>query len=200
MRLTVVQRVTGVNSRTLRSLWHEINHNNPSSGRLKDTVSNSIRSYEEATKLAAFVSLYKTIYHNKKKFTYSANNIQFDTTILIEAWEDFRKLNDEININLAYYAIRDMSAGIVQQKECQACNAIYIYDYSRKITSNCPFCKITKKKELSGSSSTKSGHRMRRKNGYQTRKMRAQSKNTAVCCHYHRSNGNERDYEGNRDQ
>ncbi len=174
MRLTVIQRVTGVNSRTLRSLWHEINQNNPSSGRLKDTVSNSIRSYEEATELAAFISIYKTVYHNKNKCTSSANSIQFDTQTLLETWDEFKKLNNEININLAYYAIRDISAGIVQFTECRACNANYIYDHSRRITDNCPFCKKTSmQKDLSGSSSTQSGHHMRRKNGYQTRKIRA---------------------------
>lgn len=147
MRLTVVQRVTGVNSRTLRSLWHEINQNNPSSGRLKDTVSNSIRSYEEATKLAAFISIYKTVYHNKNKCTFSSNSIQFDTQTLLETWDEFKKLNNEININLAYYAIRDISAGIVQFTECRVCNANFIYDHSRRITEICPFCKITAQKK-----------------------------------------------------
>lgn len=138
MRLSVITHMTGVGVRTLRSWWKEIHGTRPSNGKLPDSVLAFIESRGDAATLAAFACFYRAVYGAAVKGDH-----------LLDACERFRWICGPIDINAAYYAVRDVRAGIVRLVRCPECDAKYLYDeHRRRHGDRCPFCGTRPKGEL----------------------------------------------------
>lgn len=131
LRLTIVGALTGVSDRTLRKLWREIHGKSSSNGKLPESVLSFITSRQAAADIAAFMGVYlhqcgpvKTIDPNK----------------LMHALELCSRMSMNININIAYYGLRDLRAGFISFPKCSGCGARFIFDTEKKHTNRCPFC------------------------------------------------------------
>lgn len=144
LRLPIVGRLTGVGTRILRKLWKEIHGTSPKNGRLPDTVLSFIEDYDSAAKLAAFVAIHKTIYGVSVPASVDdkLNHLSLTPQSLLSAWREFQIISTaNLDINAAYYAVRDVSIQIVMFIKCRTCDARFIYDPRKKYTECCPFCK-----------------------------------------------------------
>jgi len=131
MRLSIITYLTDVGVLTLRAWWKDIYGTRPPSGKLPDTFLGFIESRGEAAKMAAFVCFYQSLY--------GLAAVKGDC--LLNAYEHFRKLCGPININAAYYAVRDVRAGIMHLAHCSQCGARYLYDEDhRRYADRCAFC------------------------------------------------------------
>lgn len=138
MRLSVIGHMTGVGVRTLRAWWKEIHGTRPSNGKLPDSVLAFIESREDAAKLAAFACFYRALHGQ-----------EFSGDSLLDACEQFRRVCGSIDINAAYYAVRDVRARIMRLVRCRECGARYLYDENhRRHGDRCPFCGTRPKGEL----------------------------------------------------
>jgi tRNA G26 N,N-dimethylase Trm1 len=59
---------------------------------------------------------------------------------LLAVWREFQRLCAPIDINAAYFAVRDIRARIVVLAHCKVCGAAFIYDAGSRYTDRCPFC------------------------------------------------------------
>jgi predicted Zn-ribbon and HTH transcriptional regulator len=65
--------------------------------------------------------------------------------MFIQAWESrklFTKNGMAIDVNAAWYAIRDVKAELVSWGRCKQCKATYIFDTELRETSKCPYCGV----------------------------------------------------------
>lgn len=144
LRLPIVRILTGVGIKILRTLWKDIYGSSPKNGRLPDTILSFIDSYDSAAKLAAFVAIHKTVYGVSVPASVDdkLNYLPMTPQSLLNAWRDFQLISTtDLDINAAYYAVRDVSMQIVMLTKCRSCDARFIYDSGKKHTECCPFCK-----------------------------------------------------------
>lgn len=130
MRPSIVRGLTGVSSLTLRKWWKDIHKAKPSNGKLPETVLSYIKDYDSAAVISAYAAFHTRL--RGKELTPDG---------LLATWREYSQICVPIDINAAYYAIRDIRAKIVVIAKCSVCNAAYIYDVSSKHTCRCPFCK-----------------------------------------------------------
>jgi hypothetical protein len=129
LRLSLTRGLTDVGTRTLRQWWKEIHGARPSNGKLPETVLSFIRDANSAALLSAYSALHLRLY-----------DLDLAPESLLSAWREFQRLCAPIDINAAYFAIRDIRARIVMLPYCTVCGAAFIYDAGSKHTDRCPFC------------------------------------------------------------
>ena len=131
LRLTIVSALTGVSQRTLRKLWREIHGKSSPNGKLPESVLSFITNKQVAADVAAFMGVYlqqcgpvKAIDPNKLMYTLDL----------------CQRMSMDINVNVAYYGLRDLRAGFISFPKCSGCGAKFVYDSESKHTNRCPFC------------------------------------------------------------
>lgn len=129
LRLSIIRGLTRIGTRTLRMWWREVHGVSPANGKLPETVLSYIRDRGTAARLAAFVALHRKLFPN-----------ELTTNSLMTAWRDFESICGSLDINAAYFAVRDVHVRIVMLVPCRECNALFIYDAGSKHTDHCPFC------------------------------------------------------------
>lgn len=130
LRLSIVRGLTGIGTRTLRQWWKDIYGASPSNGKLPETVLSFIKDADMAANISAY-----TAFHLRLQ------GMEISPASLLETWREFRQICAPIDINAAYFAIRDVKARIVVLAHCNTCSAAFIYDAGSKHTDRCPFCK-----------------------------------------------------------
>jgi len=129
LRLSIVRGLTDVGTRTLRQWWKDIHGVKPSNGKLPESVLSFIRDKDSAARLAAYAALHKRLHGAVLR----AEN-------LLSTWREYQHYCGPMDINAAYFAVRDVKAGIVILAHCRVCNAAFIYDSGSRHTDHCPFC------------------------------------------------------------
>ena len=132
MRLSLVQSLTGIAIRPLRTMWKEIHMEGPSNGKLPVSVLSFIENQTMAAAVSTFGSLY--FFRNKPV----AGNLTAEG--LLNTWKTYQGLCGPIVINAGYYALRDIRTGFVSFPKCSNCDAHFIYEPGSTLTSRCPFC------------------------------------------------------------
>jgi len=142
LRIPLVSSLSGIgNKRLLRGFWHEIHGNRPAPGKLPESVVSYINDFYSAIQMASFVGLYQRIHEQSEKPDNRAD-VMVDVCALLEACREFETLWEfPVDINAGYYAVRDVTFGIVLLTECKVCNANFLYDPSKRYTEKCPYCK-----------------------------------------------------------
>jgi Flagellar transcriptional activator (FlhC). len=128
LRLSIVRGMTNVGTRALRQWWKDIHGTKPSNGKLPESVLSFIKDKDAAARIAACAAL-----HNRLHPKLTAES-------LLVSWKESQRLCGPIDINAAYFAVRDVKAGIVVLARCRVCGASFIYDAGSKHTDHCPFC------------------------------------------------------------
>lgn len=130
MRPSIVRGLTNVSALTLRQWWKDIHKVRPSNGKLPETVLSFIRGFDTAAAVSAYAAFHLRL-----------RGRELSPASLLDTWREFRRLCAPIDINAAYFAIRDIRARIVVLARCNTCSAAFIYDAGSKYTDRCPFCK-----------------------------------------------------------
>lgn len=129
LRVPIVQSLTGVNIRRLREMWADTNERRASRGKLPEACLGFIQNRSDLSLLSAFAVFYERLYPS----------FQVDADRLLEALDEFAVIA-EININAAYYVLRDLGCGIVSLAHCDNCKGHHIYDPRHRVACKCPFC------------------------------------------------------------
>jgi len=129
LRLSIVRGMTGIGTRTLRQWWKDIHGVRPSNGKLPESVLSFIKDKDSAARLSAFAAFHRRLYGS-----------ELTPESLLTTWREYQRLWGAIDINAAYFAVRDVRAWIVSLSRCRACRAIFIYDVGSRHTDRCPFC------------------------------------------------------------
>jgi predicted Zn-ribbon and HTH transcriptional regulator len=138
MRLPLVHAMTGVAWRSLRKIWQDTyGETAPLPGRLPGNTLSYIKYGQTSLLLSTLVAVYLTV--EKRANPQTASQAE----MFIQTWESrklFAKSGMAIDINAAWYAIRDVKAGLVSWGRCKQCKATYIFDTGFRETSKCPYC------------------------------------------------------------
>lgn len=129
LRLSIVRGLTDIGTRTLRQWWKEIHGVRPANGKLPETVLSFIHGMDSATLLSAYSALHLRL-----------RGPDLSPESLLAVWREFQRLCTPIDINAAYFSVRDIRARIVVLAHCNVCGAAFIYDAGSKYTDRCPFC------------------------------------------------------------
>jgi len=137
LRLPIINYLTQIHQKPLRRQWHAIHHESPPNGRLPESVRPFITDSLSAAGLASFVAMFNRLDGgNAKKVT---------AAMLFRAWGmHFRMAHRELDINAAYFAIRDVRANIVEWRRCGRCQTHYIFDVTEFHARSCPFCALAR--------------------------------------------------------
>lgn len=137
MRITLVHAMTNVSIRALRDIWQDwYGSDTPAPGRLRNNALSYIKQGESVAQLSMIVAIYFAIEKTQQPTLPEA---------FTQAWESVRAISShdyecDLDINAAWYAIRDVKAGLIAWVECQNCKGQHLYDTEMRKTSNCPYC------------------------------------------------------------
>ncbi len=145
MRIALVRAITGVSKEVLRDLWSSVHgKDTPQLGRLPfDTIA-FVRAGQSLVALSTAVSMY--LWAEKEHKT--------PVEAFVIAWEASKLLVDDageidLDINAAWYAIRDIKAGLVFWHQCKNCKAGFIFGTQiSKKNNNCPYCGMSDTKMI----------------------------------------------------
>lgn len=129
LRLSIVRGMTNIGTRTMRQWWKEVHGTKPSNGKLPESVMSFIKDKDSAARLSAFAALHKRLHGS-----------ELTPESLLTTWREYQRLCGPVDINAAYFAVRDVRAWIVSLARCRVCNASFIYDTGSRHTERCPFC------------------------------------------------------------
>lgn len=129
LRLSIVRSLTNIGTRALRQWWKDIHGVKPANGKLPETVLSFIKDKDSAAVLSAFGAFHKRLHGT----ALTAEN-------LLTVWQEFQRICGPLDINAAYFTVRDIRARIVMLSHCDVCHADFIYDAGSKHTDHCPFC------------------------------------------------------------
>lgn len=129
LRLSIVRSLTKIGTRSLRQWWKDIHGVRPSNGKLPETVLSFIKDKDSAAMVSAFGAFHNRLHGT----TLTPEN-------LLASWREFQRICGPLDINAAYFTVRDIRARIVMLSHCDVCHADFIYDAGSKHTSQCPFC------------------------------------------------------------
>ena len=132
MRLALAYALTGVSKPTLREFWDMAHgHDAPPLGRLPCNTIAFIKSGQSPAMLSAVVSVYFRAEKERKT----------PVEAFVIAWEASKLISGEgLDINAAWYAIRDVKAGLVLWNQCKSCKAGFIFGAQSNSQNKCPYC------------------------------------------------------------
>lgn len=135
MRIALVHSITGISRYNLRDLRNAIHGDEaPLPGRMPSDTITYIKSGQSPLALATVVSVYLWAEKERKS----------PVDAFISAWEVaklFSKAPAAIDINAAWYAVRDVKSGLISWVYCKNCKAGYLLDTKQtKKTDCCPYC------------------------------------------------------------
>lgn len=135
LRIPLVRSLTGMSWRSLRDLW-EVWHGSDihPPGRMPSNAFAYIKAGQSQVALATLVTVYLSL----------EKEHQTPTDAFVAAWAStrlFQGQETQLDINAAWYAVRDTKAGLMSFCKCKDCKAGYFFDAkeTRKKT-KCVFC------------------------------------------------------------
>jgi hypothetical protein len=135
LRLPLVNHLTGIHIKPLRRQWNLIHPSSPPNGRLRESVRGFIADSLSAAQLASFVAVYS-------RLAPGAEN-QVDPGVLLRTLTLHQSLaRRDLDINAAYFAVRDVRAKIVEWRRCGRCQTNFIYSPAAFHMRSCPFCAL----------------------------------------------------------
>ena len=136
LRVPIVNYLTQIHHKPLRARWHAIHHESPPNGKLPESVRSFISNPQSLAELSTFVAMYDRLD--------GEGGAKVTAAMLLRAWHMHRRVaHRELEINAAYYAIRDVRAKIVEWRRCGHCQASFIYDVNAAMARACPFCALS---------------------------------------------------------
>ena len=137
LRVPIIHYLTNIHSKPLRLRWRKIHNESPPNGKLPDSVRSFIDGAMSVANLSSFVALYNRLDDGDEKPVTAA--------MLLRSWEMHCRVgNKNLDINAAWYAIRDVRGRIVGWQRCSRCQTEFIYEPNEFHARSCPFCTLAK--------------------------------------------------------
>lgn len=143
MRIALVHSITGISRNHLLELRKSMHGGDaPMQGRMPTNTIAYIKNGQSTVALATVVAVYVGA-EKKHKSPVEA---------FMDAWAVAKLFADgatPLDINAAWYAVRDVKAGLISWAYCKNCKAGYLLDtLQTKKTDNCPYCGAQKQKQI----------------------------------------------------
>ena len=139
LRLSIIGSMINIDVKKLRKLWKEINGVSPSHGKLPESVFTFLKKNQKAS---AQISAFLNVYFGK--FKDSDRQMEIDVYRFINSHRICSDLGLDIDINFAYYGIRDVIHGNASFPVCSVCRTRFLFDaYAGGQAKRCPFCKTS---------------------------------------------------------
>lgn len=133
LRLPIVEHLTQIHHKPLRLRWRTMHGESPPNGKLPESVRSFITGPMSVAKLSSFSAMYLRLDRE--------GNEKITAAMLLRAWDmHCRIARHTLDINAAWYAIRDVRSGIVDWRRCGRCQTEFIYDIHASHARNCPYC------------------------------------------------------------
>jgi hypothetical protein len=137
LRVPIVHYLADIHPKPLRLRWRQLHGESPPNGKLPDSVRPFITNAMALARLSSFVALYNRLDDGDGRTVTAA--------MLLSVWEVHCRLDKEgLDINAAWYAIRDVRSRIVGWQRCARCQAMYIYEPNVSHARSCPFCRLAR--------------------------------------------------------
>jgi hypothetical protein len=137
LRITIVHRLTKIPLRPLRLRWRQLHNESATGGKLPDSVRAFIDNAMMLANLSSFVAIYNYVDGNDGKAITPA--------MLLRVWElHCRFGNCNLDINAAWFAIRDVRSKIVGWQKCSCCQTSFIVEPNTPHARSCPYCFLAK--------------------------------------------------------
>ncbi len=138
LRVPIVHYLTNIHSKPLRLRWRQLHNEKPPNGKLPESVRSYICDAMMLANLSSFVAIYNRVDDSESKSITAA--------MLLRVWKMHCRIgNDNLDINAAWYAIRDVRSKIVGWQRCNRCQTMFIYEPNESHARSCPFCALSKK-------------------------------------------------------
>lgn len=143
MRIALAHSITGVSWRMLREVWEACHgEDNTPPGRMPGDTIAYINSGQSPLALATVVSVYLSAEKEHRS----------PVDAFMSAWEVAKLFSEgpaAIDINAAWYAVRDVKSGLISWGHCKNCKAGYLLDTKQtKKIDCCPYCGTQDQKVL----------------------------------------------------
>lgn len=139
LRVPIVHYLTNIHFKPLRLRWRQLHNESPPNGKLPDSVKPFIIDVMTLANLSSFVAIYLRVDDGGGKSITAA--------MLLRVWKMHCRIgNGDLDINAAWYAIRDVRSKIVGWHRCTRCQTMFIYEPNVSHARSCPFCALAKPK------------------------------------------------------
>lgn len=137
LRVPIVHYLTNIHSKPLRLRWRQLHNESPPNGKLPDSVRSFIVDALMLANLSSFVAIYNRVDDGDGRSITAA--------MLLRVWEMHCRIgNNILDINAAWYAIRDVRSKIVGWQRCPRCQTMFIYEPNESHARSCPFCSLVR--------------------------------------------------------
>ncbi len=136
LRVSIIGFLTGVPALHVRRMWQDEHGETTPRGQLPAHVGIFIKDPSIAANLAGFVA-HSILKHGNLRDANTARN-------LIDCCNEYRAVSrSNIDITAAWYALRDVSSGLVEWRRCRTCSAHHMFALKSYQLRGCPFCRLT---------------------------------------------------------
>jgi len=137
LRVPIVHYLTNINAKPLRLRWWQLHNESPPSGKLPDSVLSFIADAMMLANLSSFVAIYNRVD--------DGDGMSITAAMLLRVWKMHCRVgNNNLDINAAWYAIRDVRSKIVGWQRCSLCQTMFIFEPDTAHARSCPFCSLAK--------------------------------------------------------
>ncbi|MHB8068773.1 MAG: FlhC family transcriptional regulator [Desulfobaccales bacterium] len=137
MRLPLIHALTGVCLSRLRQRHKDVNGISAPPGRTPKFAHAMIKNKDQALEAAKFISYYHIYNHGNGDRGCGAVNPE----VMLESYNIYAKTSmTPLDINLAWYIIRDLEGGQLRSRRCSKCGIIFLYTHENEALQTCPMC------------------------------------------------------------
>lgn len=131
LRLSHIVALTDLTPRPLRKMWLETHGKGPPNGKLPESVLSFVHNQAASATISTFITVHLSQFKSVSRI---------EPEDLVQSWKMVSRLGAPLDINAAYYGLRDLRAGFISFPKCRQCGAHHIFDTGSTLTSRCPFC------------------------------------------------------------
>lgn len=139
MRLPLVHALTGICPSRLRNLHKSVNGKSAPPGRTPENAHAMIKTRDQAIEAAKFLNYYDLAIMRQGKVFDGSQAV--NPKVLLSAYEIYALTTDvPLEINLAWYIIRDLGSGQLSARRCSKCGILYPFAHGNEVLQSCPVC------------------------------------------------------------
>jgi hypothetical protein len=139
MRLPLVHALTGLCPSKLRHLHKTVNGKSAPPGRTPEYAHVLIKNREQALEAAKFINYYDLISRQQGNGAIGCRTV--NPKVILESYKFYEQMTlAPLNINLAWYIIRDLGSGQLSSRRCSKCGILFIYAHENEALQTCPMC------------------------------------------------------------
>lgn len=139
MRLPLVHALTGLCLSRLRHLHKAVNGKSAPPGRTPEYAHVLIKNRDQALEAAKFINYYDLI--SRQQGNGASGFRAVNPKVMLESYNFYAQMTKApLNINLAWYIIRDLGSGRLTSRRCSKCGILYVIAHENEALQTCPMC------------------------------------------------------------